>query len=57
MAAHFQGPWVSFFDPNVGHFHFDSRTRYMGFLNTTLMPDKKYGTGKMLNHLRVREIG
>lgn len=56
MAAHFQGPWVSFFDPNVGHFHFDSRALYMDFLNTTLMPDRKYGTGKTLTHLRVREI-
>lgn len=56
MAAHFEGPWVSFFDPNLGHFHCDSRNAYGHLLNDVIFAGKQYGTGKTLKELWVREI-
>ena len=57
MAAEFRGPWVNFFDPNVGQFHFDSKTIYESFLNDVLFVKKKYGTKWTLYKLSKREIG
>ena len=56
MAAHFRGPWVSFFDPNLGHFHCDSKALYHQLLNTLIFPNKRYGSGKTLTELLIREI-
>ena len=57
MAAHFIGPWVEFFDPNLGHFHCDSRVAYANLLNNVIFAGRQYGTGKTLVELWMREIG